>query len=164
LEAGVTNNQQNSTMKVRIRGTNIYGNTSANNVLLGVFSVDTLAPATLVAADLQSQPNAGDTTVLVGGSFTETNPDANLFTVAINGGAYAATTTGSANTASPADQATAVGATLTGHDYVSKVKITETDDYGHSRISENTSPNTAYKYVKPYTPAAPTVDNAQNSG
>jgi len=157
------NNQQNSSMKARIRGTNTYGNIGTNSSLLGAFALDTLAPATLTAADLQSQPNAGDTTALVGGSFTETNPISNLFAAAINGGTYTATTTGQANTAAPASLATAVGTTLTGADYISKVKIVETDNYGHSRTNENTTPNASYKYVKPYAPNAPTVNNPQNT-
>jgi len=54
-----------------------------------------------------------------------------------------------------------VGVTLTGNDYISKVKITETDTYGLATTNENTSPSN--KYVKPYTPAAPTVENPQNT-
>jgi len=162
--AGVDyNNHQNNNMKIRVRATDGFDNTSLDTTS-AIFTLDTIAPVTLVSADLQSQPNAGDTTALVGGSFTEVNPISNSFLVAINGSAvYSATTTGSANTASPADQATGVGATLTGHDYISKVKIVETDNYGHVGTNENTTPNTAYKYVKPYTPPAPTVNNPQNT-
>ena len=151
--------QQNDNMKVRIRATNIFGNSSLNNLLLGVFSVDTLAPAVLATADLTAQPQAGETAVTVGGSFMEANPNANYFSAAISGGAYAATTTGQADTAAPADQAIALGVTLTGADYVSKVKITASDDYGHNRINENLSPAAAYRYVKPYTPPAPVLAN-----
>lgn len=153
---------QNSNMMVRVRGTDTFNNTSAN-VDSAVFGLDTLAPTTNVTADLQAQPNAGDTTTLVGGSFTEANPDINNFFVAINGGVYGPTTTGQNNTASPANQSTNVGVTLTGNDYISKVKIIHTDDYGQSAINQNTSPNAAYKYVKPYTPSAPTVNNPQNT-
>lgn len=155
-------NQDLNTMMVRVRGTDGFNNTSAN-VNSSVFSLDDKAPVVAVAADLKAQPNAGDSTVLVGGSFTETHPSTNIFLAAINGGAYAASTTGQAGTAAPSDQATGVGATLTGSDYVSKVKLVETDTFGNFRISENTSPNTAYKYIKPYTPGAPTVNNPQNT-
>ena len=156
------NNHQTSNMKIRVRGTDIYNNTSIN-FLSTVFNLDTLAPSVLTIANLQSQPNAGDTTGLVGGSFTETNPSTNIFVAAINGGTYAASTTGQAGTATPANQATGVGATLTGNDFISKVKIVETDNFGHNTINENTSPNTTFKYVKPYTPDAPTVNNPQNT-
>ncbi|MFA6228503.1 MAG: Ig-like domain-containing protein [Patescibacteria group bacterium] len=157
------NSQQNSNMKVRIRGTNTYGNSSAYAVLAGVFSVDTLAPAILATADLAAQPQAGDTDAIVSGSFTEANPITNEFFVAFSGNAYSATTTGESNTATPANQAVPAGGTLTGHDYIAKVKIIETDNYGHARINENTSPTASYKYVKPYTPSAPTVNNPQNT-
>ena len=50
--------------------------------------------ATNVTADLQAQPNAGDTTALIGGSFTETNPNTNNFYVAIDGGNYGSATAG----------------------------------------------------------------------
>ncbi|KKQ40914.1 MAG: Transcriptional regulator [Candidatus Magasanikbacteria bacterium GW2011_GWA2_37_8] len=153
---------QNSNMMVRVRGTDTFNNTSAN-VNSATFGLDTLAPAINVVADLQSQPNAGDTTVLVGGSFTEANPNINNFFVAINGGVYGPTTTGEGDAASPANQATNVGISLTGNDYISKVKIVHTDDYGQSATNQNTSPNTAYKFVKPYIPDTPTVNNPQNT-
>jgi hypothetical protein len=155
-------NNQNGNMKIRIRATDNFNNTSINFEST-VFTLDTLAPAVAIVSDLQSQPNAGDTTVLIGGSFTEFNPISNIFTLAINGGAYVASTTGDSNTASPADQFTNVGASLTGSDYISKVKITETDNFGHNTANENNSPNISYKFVKPYTPDSPTVNNPQNS-
>lgn len=161
--AGVDyDNHQNAAMQVRVRGIDSFNNVSSPVELPSLLAVDTLAPAASIAADLKAQPNAGDTTVLVGGSFTEANPNVNDFLVAVNGGAYGATTTGQINTASPADQATVVGSALSGHDYISKVRIVHLDNYGHWGINENTAPNAAYKYVKPYTPAAPTVDNPQN--
>lgn len=155
-------NQQNSNLMVRVRGTDAFNNISSN-VSSGLFSLDTLAPAVNVTTDLQSQPNAGAITALVGGSFTEPNPSTNDFNVAMNGNAYGLTTTGAGNTASPANQATNVGATLTGSDYISKVRIVETDKYGKSTANENLSPNSAFKYVKPFTPPTPTVSNPQNT-
>lgn len=151
-------NQNLSTMKVRVRGTDIFGNQSSYEASVN-FSLDTLPPAVNVTADLKSQPNAGDSSVLVGGSFTEAHPDTNNFYVALNGGVYGVATAGTANTASPVDQAIVLGASLKGNDYISKVKIVHADDYNQSVINENTSPNSVYKYVKPYTPAVPTVDN-----
>ncbi|MFA5125026.1 MAG: Ig-like domain-containing protein [Patescibacteria group bacterium] len=157
------NSQQNGSMKVRIRGTNTYGNSSAYAVLVDTFSVDTLAPTILTIADLTAQPLAGDTSATVSGSFTEANPTSNEFLVAFSSDVYSATTTGESNTATPADQAVPASGALTGHDYISKVKLVETDNYGHTRINENTSPTASYKYVKPYTPGAPTVNNPQNT-
>ncbi|MDO8668758.1 MAG: Ig-like domain-containing protein [Candidatus Buchananbacteria bacterium] len=155
-------NQDQSDLRVRVRGTDAYTN-SSGNIESANFSLDTKDPATNSTANLISQPNAGDTTVSVGGSFTETSPNTNDFYMALNGGAYGASTAGTSNSASPTNQATAAGATLDGNDYVSKVKITHTDDFGHIFDNENTSPNTSYKYVKPYTPPTPTVNNPQNT-
>lgn len=150
--------QQKSNMQVRVRAKDKWQNqgayTSSTN-----FSLDTLAPATLTAANLISQPNAGDTTVLIGGSFTEVNPNTNVFYTAINGGAYDGATTGTVDTATPSNQLTSVGATLDGNDYISGVKIIHTDDYGRPGTNENISPSTSLKYVKPYTPQAPTLSN-----
>ncbi|MFA6194994.1 MAG: Ig-like domain-containing protein [Patescibacteria group bacterium] len=157
------NGHQNDAMKVRVRGLDSFNNVSANVELPGSFSLDTLAPVKNATADLKAQPNAGDTAVLIGGSFTEVNPNINDFLVAINGGADSATTTGEVGTADPIDQNTVVGAMLTGNDYVSKVRLVNLDDYGHWGVNENISPNSSYKYVKPYTPPAPIVDNPQNN-
>ena len=151
-------NTQSSTMRVRIRGTDGFSNASANTESAD-FALDTLAPAILSAVDLVTQPNAGDTTVAMTGSFTEANPNTNDFSVALNGGAYGSSTSGTANTATPGTTSTAAGATLDGNDYVSKVKATHTDDYGQATTSEDTTPTIALKYVKPYTPQAPTVNN-----
>ncbi|OGL93119.1 hypothetical protein A3H11_03865 [Candidatus Uhrbacteria bacterium RIFCSPLOWO2_12_FULL_47_10] len=150
--------QQQVDLRVRVRANDPYNNQSANASSVDFF-LDTLNPAVLTSTDLLSQPVSGDTTVLIGGSFTETNPNTNDFYVAINGGAYGSTTSGTGNTATPSNQATAVGATLDGNDYISKVKIVHTDDFGQAAVNENTSPTTSLKYVKPYTPSAPTVDN-----
>jgi hypothetical protein len=121
-------NQNLATMKVRVRGRDTFNNQSAN-VESASFDLDTLPPATLVAADLKAQPLAGATTVLIGGSFTEAHPDTNAFSVALNGGAYGSAAAGASNTAAPADLLVAAGATLDGNDYISQVKIVHTDDY-----------------------------------
>ncbi|MBN2057849.1 MAG: Ig-like domain-containing protein [Candidatus Saganbacteria bacterium] len=123
------------------------------------FNVDNLDPAVASATDIQTQPRAGQTTVTLSAAFTEINPDTNTFDLALNGGAYGSPTTGEANTATPSPQATAVGATLDGNDYVSQVKCTAVDDFGNIGDNENTSPSTVKQYIKPYTPAVPTVSN-----
>ena len=127
------------------------------------FSVDDLNPATLVPTNIVTQPKAGDTTVTLEASFTETNPNTNTFYLAINGGAYGAWTAGSTNTATPAAQAVTVGATLDGNDSISKVKCEHSDDFGNLGTNESTSPDGVKKYVKPYTPPAPTVSNPTSS-
>ena len=151
-------NQLQTDLRVQIRAKDAYQN-QGTDVASSDFSLDTLPPATLVTADLQAQPNAGDTTVLIAGTFTETNPNTNDFYVAINGGAYSSATAGDGNTATPSTQLTGVDAMLDGNDYVSGVKIMHTDDFGQARDNENTSVTTAYAYVKPYTPQAPTLSN-----
>ena len=151
-------NQEETGMRVRAKGIDTYSNQSGY-AESSDFSLDTVDPLANITSDLQSQPNAGDITVLIGGSFTETNPDTNDFYIAINGGAYSSGTAGDINTSSPSNQATAVGATLDGNDYISKTKIIHTDDFGQIGDNENTSPSTSLKYVKPYIPSAPTVNN-----
>ena len=44
-------------------------------------------------------------------------------------------------------------------DYISEVKCEHKDDYGNIGVNENTTPNSSYKYVKPYQPFTPIVDN-----
>lgn len=162
--AGVNyNDRQNDTMKIRLRGVDSFNNSSSYVEITNSFSVDTKAPAANSISDLQAQPNAGDTAVIIGGSFVEANPNLNDFLVAINGGVYGATTTGETNTASPANSSVSVGVTLDGNDYISKTKLVHTDDYNHQGINENTSLNSAYRYVKPYTPEAATLSNPQNT-
>lgn len=145
-------------LQVRIRARDAWQNQGID-VMSSNFSLDTLAPATLIVANLQAQPNAGDSTVLIGGSFTESNPNTNDFYVAINGGSYFDATAGTGDTASPADQHTFVGATLDGNDYVSLVLIAHTDDFGQLTDNENTTPSVSYRYVRPYTPSAPTLSS-----
>jgi len=146
---------QLDTMKVRVRAKDTYQNqgTFANS---SAFSLDTLAPAVLAGADITSQPHAGESAVTVNGTFTEVNPDTNLFYVANGSDVYGSSTAGSSGTATPSTQAVTT-AVLDGNDYFTKVKVVHTDTHGQSTTNENTSPAVAYKYVKPYTPPAPTV-------
>ncbi|MFA4858753.1 MAG: Ig-like domain-containing protein [Candidatus Margulisiibacteriota bacterium] len=125
-------------------------------------AVDNLIPATLITAEPTTQPQSGATVVSVYGTFTEINPASNLFYVALNGGSYGSAASGESGTASPATKEITV-AVLNGDDYVSKVKIVATDTYGNVGTNENTSPSSTYKYVKPYTPLTPTVNNATTS-
>jgi hypothetical protein len=162
--AGINyNDRQNDTMKIRVRGIDNFNNVSSNVELTGLFLVDTKAPVTDLVTDLKAQPNAGDTSVLVGGTFTEVNPNTNDFLVAINSESYGATTTGEINTANPSNSNVALGVTLNGNDYISKAKLVHVDDYNHLGVNENTSLNSLYKYVKPYTPQTATVSNPQNN-
>lgn len=72
------NGYQQSNIQIKIRAKDKYQNQGAYTSSAN-FNLDTLNPAVSVAANLQTQPNAGNTTVLIGGSFTETNPDTNIF-------------------------------------------------------------------------------------
>jgi hypothetical protein len=149
-------NHEENDMKVQIRAKDKYQNqgvyaSSADWIL------DNASPVVATPADLLAQPHAGDTAVLVGGSFTEGNPNTNNFYVALNGASYGSATAGGTNTATPADQSVSAEVTLKGNDYISAVKIEHTDDFGRLTSNENNSPSASYKYVKPYTPLAPTI-------
>lgn len=153
--------QNVANMMVQVRAKDKYQNQGAY-VPSATFALDNTTPAlpiVNVPADILAQPVAGATTVSVGGSFTTDIPNTNDFYVALNGGAYGAATVGDTDTATPSDQNVDVGTTLKGNDYISAVKIVHTDDISQTVDNENTSPNVAYKYVRPYTPAAPTVGN-----
>lgn len=145
---------------VRIR---FQVNDGTDNSAYGIspvgFDIDNLDPAPLVTTEIYTQPLGGDTTVTLDCSFTETHPDTNTFYLAINGGAYGSSTAGDTGTADPSPQATAVGATLEGNDYVNKVRCVHVDDFGNVGTSESLTPDSIKKYIKPYTPLAPTVDS-----
>jgi hypothetical protein len=151
-------NQENNIMMVRLRAKDRYQNQS-NYLSSSSFIVDNRAPVIATPTNLLAQPLAGADAVLVGGSFNEGNPNTNNFYVAINGGAYSAAQAGDTNTATPSDKSLSVGTTLKGNDYVSSVKIEHTDDFNQMTSNENLSPTSAYQFVKPYTPPAPTVSN-----
>ncbi|MFA6548300.1 MAG: Ig-like domain-containing protein, partial [Candidatus Margulisiibacteriota bacterium] len=149
-------NAVSSNVKVRF---NVNDGTlnSADGTSPALAQIDNLNPAKLATTEVTTRPSAGDTTVTLEATFTETNPNTNTFYVAINGGAYSSGTSGEGGTATPAAKATAVGATLDGNDYVTGVKCVHVDAYGNVGTNEGLSPATAG--VKPYTPAAPTVNN-----
>ncbi|MFA6145960.1 MAG: hypothetical protein WC697_01335 [Patescibacteria group bacterium] len=151
-------NQEQNNMMVRVRAKDKYQNQS-NYVDSASFILDNKAPVIATPTDLLAQPLAGATTVLIGGSFTESNPNTNNFYVAINGGDYGLEQIGDADTATPSDKSVSVGVTLKGNDYISAVKIKHTDDFGYTTENKNSSPNHLYKYVKPFTPPAPTVNS-----
>ncbi|MFA6382161.1 MAG: Ig-like domain-containing protein [Candidatus Buchananbacteria bacterium] len=156
-------NQEQNNMMVRVRAKDKYQN-QGNYIDSASFVLDNRAPIIAAPVNLLAQPLAGATTVLVGGSFSEGNPNTNNFYVALNGNAYGSAEAGDTNTATPSDKSVSAAATLDGNDYISAVKIEHADDFGHLTVNENTSPNSAYKYVKPYTPPAPTVGAlAENS-
>ena len=122
-DAGVDfDEQEQSDLQVRVRARDKYLNQGVF-VSSTDFSIETVNPTNNVTSDLQAQPNAGDTTVLIGGSFTETNPDTNDFYVELNAGSYTGATAGDSNTATPSNQLTAAEVTLDGNDYISKTKI-----------------------------------------
>ncbi|MFA6131699.1 MAG: hypothetical protein WC702_01345 [Patescibacteria group bacterium] len=150
--------QDLATMQVHLRATDAFQNVGDYEPSVD-FALDTADPVVLAAADLEIQPHGGSTNVVLAGSFTENNPYTNDLYVAINDGSYGTATSGTGYTASLTNQIVDMGVTLDGNDYVSKVKITEADTFGHSAENENVAPNTIYKYVHPYTPSSPVVNN-----
>lgn len=151
-------NQEQNNMMVRVRAKDKYQN-QGSYVSSASFILDNKSPVVATVTNLLAQPLAGATSVLVGGSFTENNPNTNNFQVALNDGAYDSVSAGDTNTATPSDKSVPVGTTLKGNDFISSVKIVHTDDFGHVTDNENTLPTADYKYVKPYTPPAPTIDS-----
>ena len=151
--------QEKDTMLIRLKAKDIFNNQSefSNSA---PFIIDTRYPETSSTADLLAQPIAGDSSVLIGGSFVEGNPFENYFLVMLGGESYGNTTTGDKYTAIPTDKIVDAGRILKGNDYVASVKIVHVDQYGHSSVNENNNPNYLYKYVKPFTPNAPSLANA----
>ncbi len=154
--------QEQNDMRVQVRARDRLAN-QGGFVSSVNFLVDTRVPTVNTSSDLLAQPSAGDSAVLIGGSFNETNPGTSSFFVAINGASYGTATYGESNTAAPSPQLTGVGSVLTGADYIFKVSLSLEDKYGHTAQNENLSPNSIYKYVKPYTPPAPAINNPQTS-
>lgn len=150
--------QEQNNMRVQIRPRDKYQN-QGDYAESNIFALDNRAPIIATPTDLLAQPLAGATAVLVSGSFSEGNPNTNNFYVAVNGGSYGSAQVGDTDTATPSDKSVPVGATLKGNDYISAVKIIHTDDFGLTTANENSSPNSIYKYVKPYTPLAPTISS-----
>lgn len=158
-QAGIDyTDQEKNTMMVRVRAVDTYHNQGdyTNSVN---FVLDTRAPVIVTQANILAQPRAGETTVLVGGGFSENNPNTNNFYVALNDDGYGSPEPGDTNTATPSDKNVPVGVILKGNDYISSVKIQHLDDFGHLTVNENASPDPVYRYVKPYTPPAPTIGN-----
>lgn len=154
--------QEQDNMMVRVRAKDKYQNQGIY-VNSASFVIDNRAPVVAAPANLLAQPLAGATAVLAGGSFFEGNPNTNNFYIALNGGSYGLAEAGDADTATPSDKNVSVSTVLKGNDYISAVKIEHTDDFGQMTVNENTSPNPAYKYIKPYTPPAPTISNPGES-
>jgi hypothetical protein len=154
--------QEKNNMMVKIRAKDKYQN-QGSYIASASFVLDNRAPIISTPVNLLAQPLAGASAVLVGGSFAEGNPNTNNFYVAINGSSYGSSEAGDTNTATPTDKSVPVGTTLKGNEYISSVKIEHTDDFGQMTTNENTSPNSNYKYVRPYTPPAPTISNPGES-
>jgi hypothetical protein len=115
--------------------------------------LDNVAPLVATAIHFETAPVSG-TSITLDAAFTETNPDSNTYYYNRNGTGYSAGTVGDLDTADPAPKAITVSA-INGDDYFSAIKCTHVDDYGNTITTESTSA----VYVKPYTPAAPTVNN-----
>jgi len=122
-----------------------------------------IAPGVAEVVHLTAQPNAGDTSVWLKAAFDEDNPDQNLFYAAFNGGDYGSSTVGQSDTDDPATQEVDAESTLDGNDYINKIRCIHVNDTGIMTTNESTSPNVAYKFVKPYKPSQLTANNATAS-
>jgi hypothetical protein len=120
--------------------------TSSNQIL------DNAAPVVLTAVHCETTLVAGSSLTL-DAAFTETNPNTNRFYCDRNGAGYRDSAAGTTNTADPAP--TAISVALNGGSYLSAINCVHTDDYGNTVTTENTTD----RYVKPYTPLEPTVNN-----
>src|SRR3989339_182028 len=153
------NNQDLGTLKIRARAIDKFTN-QGNYAQSASFAVDSKNPELVTVRELSSHPQGGEPSVIINGSFTKKNPATTSLNIPERGGANGSATIGTGNTAVLNNQVVDTNTTLQGNDYISKLKIVETDLYNHSLINENISPTSVYKYVKPYTPAVPTVDNS----
>ncbi|MBF0432531.1 MAG: DUF2341 domain-containing protein, partial [Fibrobacteria bacterium] len=120
-------------------------------------AVDTKSPAVSIATHFETAPVAG-TEITLDAAFTETNPNTNVYYYQLNADAYDGGTAGTTDAADPDAKAITV-AEINGDDYFNAIKSVHTDDFGNATTSEATD----NVYVKPYTPQAPTVDNATAS-
>ena len=101
-------------------------------------------------------PAAGSDIVL-DAAFTESHPAANTFYYNYNGSGYDAGTAGQSAIGDPAPQSIPVS--MNGAGYFGGIKCVHVDAFGNIEVSENT----ANVYVKPFTPATPTVANPTSS-
>lgn len=119
------------------------------------FAIDNKAPAELTQAHLENAaPASGDTSFQIDAAFTEGNPNTNTYDYNLNDAGYTGGSAGAANTADPAPLTFSVS--LDGDDKFTAVKCAHVDDIGNSYTSENA----AVVYVRPKTPAAPSLANA----
>jgi hypothetical protein len=129
-------------------GTDLSGFATSQDQIL-----DNVAPSVAAAIHFETPPASG-TSITLDAAFTESNPDSNIFYYDRNGTGYDGGTVGQADAADPVPQAITV-TEVNGDDYFSAIKCRHVDDYGNTVSSEDTN----NVYVKPYTPAAPTVIN-----
>ncbi|MBF0433552.1 MAG: hypothetical protein HQK83_19900, partial [Fibrobacteria bacterium] len=93
------------------------------------------------------------TSITLDAAFTETNPGTNQYFYNLNNNGYDAGSDGTSDVVDP-DALAITTAALNGDDYISAIKAVHTDDFGNVTTSESTTDT----YVKPYTPADPTVN------
>ncbi|MFP4520616.1 MAG: FG-GAP-like repeat-containing protein [Fibrobacterota bacterium] len=141
---------------IRINADDGYGlqSTAAITMASNSLVIDTKAPVEATQAAFTTSPVAG-TSITLDAAFTETNPGSNTYYYELNTGGYDAGTAGDAGVQDPSSVNITVPE-INGDDYFSGIRCVHTDAYGNSFTSENT----AFAYVKPYTPAAPSLTNA----
>lgn len=155
-EAGTDlNNTDDSTVYFRLK---LHDGYSYQNdyTASSAFILDTKAPVISSATAFSASPVAGDTSITLTATWTETNPNTSAFYYALNGATYSSAAAGSTNTTTPT-ATIGLGATLDGDDYFDKIKSSATDDYGNTSTASEVLTDVG---VKPYQPAQATVQNS----
>ena len=121
---------------------------------IGTF--DTKNPVILSGITISSTPVSTDTASTLTVSWTEANPDTNVFAVKINAGAYN-DTSGTTGTTTPGLTRCEFASAVDGNDFVD-IRCVHIDDYGNTTTSTDTN-----IYIVPTAPDAPTLANATDS-
>ena len=154
-EAGTDlNNTEDNTVYFRIRLHDGY-HYQASYATTAAFPLDTRAPVVSSATAFTASPVAGDTSITLHSSWSESNPASSLFYYALDGTTYSSGLAGTPSTTNPTVTIN-LGATLNGHSYFDKIRSTLTDTYGNTSSASEDLTDVG---VKPYRPAAPTVQN-----
>ena len=115
------------------------------------FVLDTKAPVISSPTAFQTTPKAGDTSITLKTSWTESNPNTSLFYYALDGTIYSSGIAGTTNTTNPTATID-LSTSLTGASYFDKIKSTATDDFGNTSSESEDLTDVG---VKPYMPDPP---------
>ncbi|MFH1856057.1 MAG: SBBP repeat-containing protein [Candidatus Omnitrophota bacterium] len=132
--------------------------TSPSYEVTAAFILDTKVPVISSATGFVTSPMAGSTSIQLISQWTDSNSSGavSTFYYDLNGAGYSGGIAGSTGTLSPV-ATISVGGTLNGQSYFNAIKSTLADSYGNTSAVSETTTDVG---VKPYTPGAPTVQNA----